>query len=209
MIPDPSSSGEAPQPAWLPALRRIHEVIDAAVAEGIARLQAKGRRLACGRGCSACCRTHQDIPVYPLELMGIYRYVLEHLQEPLRARLKARLASATGLDACPFLVDDACAIHEARPMACRLFNVFDTVCAPGEDAFHSRPQDLLPPPEAAKREALTLVLAAAGVADAEQRQRLLESGAVHRLARSLRELPWDRLAQRMEDCTRPERRTPT
>lgn len=186
-------------PSWLPALERLQGVIDAAVAAGIARGETLGRRLACARGCAACCRSHADIPVYPLELMGIYHFVLERLRGTLRARLADQLARSPTLPGCPFLVDEACAIHPVRPMACRLFNVFDRVCREGEDAFHTRPADVLPPEEAAKREALLLLLAGQGVADEKTREELVETGAVHGLARNLRALPWEKLAARMLD----------
>lgn len=184
-------------PPWLPALERLQAVIDTAVAAGIAQAEAQGRRLACARGCAACCRTHADIPVYPLELMGLYWFVLERLQGSLRTRVAEQLASWRTLPGCPFLVDEACAVHPVRPMACRLFNVFDRVCGEGEDAFHTRPADVLPPQEAAKREALMLLLAAQGVGDQAARRELVATGAVHRLAQNLRALPWEHLAARM------------
>mgnify|MGYP001149803340 CR=1 FL=1 len=193
----------ATDPSWLDGLKAVYRRIDAAVAAGIAQAQAGGRRLACARGCAACCRTHADIPVYPLELMGLYWFVLTQLSSPLRVRLAARLAEWRTLSACPFLLDEACAIHPVRPMACRLFNVFDRPCGEGEDAFHTRPLDVLPPPEAAKREALDMMLALQGVAEGVRRE-VVESGAVHRLAQNLRTLPWHNLAQRIQSFRRVE-----
>ncbi len=192
------ASGAEGEPAWLAVLRDIQRIIDAAVEEGIAAAGRAGRRLACARGCAACCRTHTDVPVYPLELMGIYWFTVERLEEPLRGRLERQLAQWRQLDACPFLVDEACAIHAVRPMACRLFNVFDTPCAAGEDAWHTRPADVLPPPQTARRKALLRLLAQQGTLDASQRKAAVDSGAVHALARNLRQLPWENLARRME-----------
>lgn len=183
---------------WLSILLALQQTINGGVEEGIAAGEAAGRRLACGRGCATCCRTHGDIPVYPLELMGVYWFAVEKLAGETRARVLAQLANHRQLDRCPFLVDEACAIHPVRPMACRLFNVFDTVCAQGEDAFHTRPGDVLPPPEAAKREALMAMLAHHGVASEEDRATVVDSGAVHRLARNLRTLAWENLALRMQ-----------
>jgi hypothetical protein len=37
-----------------------------------------------------------------------------------------------------------------------------------------------------------------GVKEGLERRRLVETGEVHRLAQSLRELPWENLAARME-----------
>lgn len=182
---------------WLTPLLGMQQTINSAVAQGIAQGEAAGRKLACGRGCAACCRTHADIPVYPLELMGIYWFAVEKLAGDLRLRVRAQLENHKRLDGCPFLVDEACAIHPVRPMACRLFNVFDTVCAPGEDAFHTRPADVLPPPEAAKREALMAMLEHHQVQGDEDRAAVVDSGAVHQLAKNLRTLPWENLALRM------------
>jgi Fe-S-cluster containining protein len=183
---------------WLGILLNMQRLTNEGVAQGIATGEAAGRKLACGRGCATCCRTHADIPVYPLELMGIYWFVVEKLAGETRQRVRAQLENHKQLDGCPFLLDEACAIHPVRPMACRLFNVFDTVCAPGEDAFHTRPADVLPPPEAAKREALMVMLEYHQVESDKDRATVVDSGAVHQLAKNLRELPWENLALRMQ-----------
>jgi Fe-S-cluster containining protein len=183
---------------WLSILLDMQQTINAGVAEGIVAGEAAGRRLACTRGCATCCRTHGDIPVYPLELMGVYWFAVEKLAGDLRQRVRSQLENHKQLDGCPFLVDEACAIHPVRPMACRLFNVFDTVCGQGEDAFHTRPADVLPPPEAAKREALMAMLGHHQVASDADRATVVDSGAVHQLAKNLRELPWENLALRMQ-----------
>lgn len=183
---------------WLSILLGMQQTINAGVAAGIAAGEAAGRRLACARGCATCCRTHADIPVYPLELMGLYWFAVEKLAGGLRERVRTQLHNHKQLDSCPFLVDEACAVHPVRPMACRVFNVFDTVCAAGEDAFHTRPADVLPPPEAAKRDALMAMLEYHQVQGDEDRATVVDSGAVHQLAKSLRTLPWENLALRMQ-----------
>jgi Fe-S-cluster containining protein len=187
----------------------MQQGINDGVAQAVAEGEQAGRELACGRGCATCCRTHSDIPVYPLELMGLYWFAVEKLQGEARRRVQAQLENNKRLDSCPFLVDSACAIHPVRPMACRLFNVFDTVCAPGEDAFHTRPADVLPPPEAAKREALMAMLAHHGVESDADRGTVVDSGAVHQLARNLRTLPWENLALRMTSFDQRQNAAPT
>ncbi len=107
------------------------------------REQAQGRNPACGRGCAACCRSHLTIPVYPLELIGIYWYPVEKVAGRIRDKLEKQLAEYRPNTPCPFLVDAACSIHPMRPMACRQLNVFGKVCAEGEDAYHTRRQDVL------------------------------------------------------------------
>ncbi len=183
---------------WLSILLTMQQTINDGVAQAIGEGEQAERKLACGRGCATCCRTHGDIPVYPLELMGMYWFAVEKLAGDIRQRVRTQLENHQRLDSCPFLVDEACAIHPVRPMACRLFNVFDTVCAAGEDAFHTRPADVLPPPEAAKREALMAMLAHHSVESDADRATVVDSGAVHQLAKNLRTLPWENLALRMQ-----------
>ena len=183
---------------WLPLLLEIQHITNAGVS---AAIRADGRKLACGRGCAACCRSHTDIPVYPLELMGIAWYVNERLRGEARARVRAQLQAHRDLGACPFLVDETCAIHALRPMACRWFNVFTTVCAPGEDAFHPRRGDVMNPSPRHKNEALREMLRHHDIKDGRERRRLVESGEVHRLAQSLRAIRWENLAARMEQET--------
>lgn len=179
---------------WLPLLLEIQHLTNRGVA---AAIKADGRKLACGRGCASCCRTHTDIPVYPLELMGITWYAVEKLDGALRDRVRTQLQQHRDLGACPFLVDEACAIHPLRPMACRQFNVFNIICARGEDAFHTRLGDVLKPDVKLKNEALREMLRHHNVRDGRERRRLVESGEVHRLAQSLREMRWESLASRM------------
>jgi len=179
---------------WLSLLLDIQQLANEGVAKAI---KQDGRRLACGRGCAACCRSHTDIPVYPLELMGIAWYLNEKLEGELRQRVRGQLLNHRTLGSCPFLVDEACAIHPIRPMACRWFNVFTTVCMPGEDAFHTRRGDVLNPDAKLKAEALRDMLKQHGVKDGRERRRLVESGEVHRLAQSLRDMRWEAIAARM------------
>jgi Fe-S-cluster containining protein len=111
--------------------------------------------------------------------------------------VRGQLAAHRNLGSCPFLVDEACAIHPLRPMACRQFNVFTSVCAVGEDAFHTRRGDVMNPDRRSKDEALREMLRHHGIKDGRERRRLVESGEVHRLAQSLREIRWENLAARM------------
>lgn len=187
---------EARQP-WLALLLDVHELTDRAVSEGIQRETRKGKTLACARGCASCCRTHTDIPVYPLELMGIAWYATEKLEAPLRAQVQLQLQQHADNAACPFLVDEACAIHPLRPMACRHFNVFERQCAPGEDAFHTRREAVLTPIKILKDKTLRVMLRHHDIKSETERRRQVETGEVHRLAQSLRDLRWETLAARM------------
>ena len=183
---------------WLALLLEIQFICNQGVDHAI---RMDGRRLACARGCASCCRSHADIPVYPLELMGISWYLLEKLEQDagtqVRERVRQQMSRHRELGACPFLVDETCAIHPLRPMACRQFNVFTTVCQPGEDAYHSRRGDVLTPNAKQKDAALSEMLRHHGVKGEAERHRLVASGEVHRLAQSLREMRWEAIAARM------------
>lgn len=182
---------------WLSLLLEMYHTTDLGVAQGIRQAERQGRRLACARACAACCRSHADIPVYPLELTGIAWFATEQLSGTLRLAVQQQLAQHKSNPSCPFLVDEACAIHPLRPMACRQFNVFDRACAEGEDAFHTRREDVLTPLVFHKDKALALMLRHHRVPTETERKAHVASGSVHGLAQSLRELRWENLAQRM------------
>lgn len=85
-----------------------------------ARLTERYRRhLACGPGCSGCCRHH--LSVFRVEADAVREAYLA-LDPALRDRIRARAERVVAGDesaACPMLIDDRCAIYEARPLICR------------------------------------------------------------------------------------------
>ena len=114
--------------SWLKLLLDAYFIVDKGIAKTIEAEQKGGRKLACSRGCSACCSTHGDIPVYPLEIIGITWYVTEKITGTVRHTLKKQLADFKKRPPCPFLLDGVCSVHPVRPMACRQFNVFGRPC---------------------------------------------------------------------------------
>ncbi len=131
---------------WLPMLLDAYAVADTGVAIAVREQEKKRmKKLACGKGCGNCCAHQKDLPLYPHELVGIYWYVSEKIVSPGRDILKDQLASHTAASACPFLVDHSCSIHPVRPLGCRQFNVFSAPCAPGEDPYYTRRDDVLMP----------------------------------------------------------------
>ncbi len=183
---------------WLPMLLDAYFIADRAIAAAIARRERRGERLACAKGCSNCCHTHTTIPVYPLELVGIYWYVVEKLRGPVRDRLKARLRTVGPEDGCPFLLDGACSIHPMRPLACRHFNVFNRPCGPGEDPYYTRRGDILRPDQQAKERALAAMLPFHGIRGRSRRKQALRSGLLDSQVQNLREMEWRPLALRMD-----------
>ncbi len=132
--------------SWLPLLLDAYAIADTGVRIAVRNEEKKRKvRLACGKGCGNCCAQQRDIPLYPHELVGIYWYVSEKLAPTARDMLKIQLSTHFADSPCPFLADGSCAIHPLRPIGCRQFNVFAKTCAPGEDPYYTRRDDVLVP----------------------------------------------------------------
>lgn len=188
---------------WLGMLLDAYHIADEGVAEAVRREQRQGRQLACAKGCSACCRAHTTIPVYPLELVGLTWYAAEHIAGPIRSSLKAQLRGHVEGEPCPFLVDGVCAIHPLRPLACRHFNVFGQVCAEGEDAYYTRRGDVMTPIKRYMDDAFYTMLPFYGVAKSAERRRFIKRGAMHSLAKVLQQCNWSSVAEKMDAMEGP------
>ena len=182
---------------WLPMLLDAYYIIDKGIAEALRTENRKGRKAACSKGCSFCCRTHNTIPVYPLELVGLSWYVTEKTAGRLRETIKTRLIQYREGDPCPFLVGNDCAIHPMRPAACRQFIVFDTPCSEGEDPYYSRRQDVLSPLRKYVDKAFFIMLPFYGVEEETERLKMIETGAVHGVVRLIQACIWRSLADKM------------
>ena len=183
-------------------LLEAYHVTDQGVAEGIRLMTAKGQRLACAKGCAACCVTHRSIPVYPLELVGITWYVTEKVEGEVRGRLMHQLAVHRHGQACAFLVDQVCSIHPLRPMACRQFNVFNTVCAEGEDAYYTRRGDVMTPLKKYTHQAFVGTMPFYGIKTRARAREVVQSGMQHQLVKDLQNIDWRHLADKMKDYDR-------
>lgn len=182
---------------WLSTLMDAYLITDQGISAAISREEKQGKKLACARGCSSCCKSHETIPVYPLELMGMSWYAVEALEGELRDKLKTQLRNLEELQSCPFLVDNACAIHAVRPMACRSFNVFNSQCAEGEDAYYTRRDDVLTPIKKYTDDAFNVMLPFYGVKNKAERRKMIKTGGMHQMAKVMRELNWSTLADKM------------
>ncbi|MBS1233386.1 MAG: hypothetical protein H6R42_1040, partial [Nitrospirae bacterium] len=150
-------------------------------------------------GCWNCCKTHQTIPVYPLELVGLSWYVTEKITGPEREIIKTQLRSYKENDPCPFLVNGGCSVHPMRPVSCRQFNVFGTPCAEGEDPYYTRREDVLSPIKKYTDRAFFIMLPFYGLKDENERWKIIESGAVHQVVKLMQTCKWKSLADKM-DC---------
>jgi len=184
--------------SWLRPLLEAYHIVDKGIAKAIEIEQRKGRKLACSKGCSTCCTTHADIPIYPLELSGIAWYVNDKISGTAREVLKKQLGNFKKNAPCPFLLDGACSIHPMRPMACRQFNVFGKSCAHGEDPFHSRREDVMDPVKKHVDQAFYIMLPFYGVEKESERIRIVETGEFHEMVKELHACNWKELAEKME-----------
>ena len=74
---------------WLSMLLDSYAVIDEGISVAIVKEETgRNRKLACEKGCDICCRVNKDIPVYPIELVGIYWFATEKAEQALRETLK-------------------------------------------------------------------------------------------------------------------------
>lgn len=184
---------------WLPMLLDAYAIIDRGVMEAVrAEEERRGTKLACAKGCANCCRAHTDIPVYPLELVGIYWFASEKLAGRGRKTLKRQLMKHRGGTPCPFLVGDACIIHPLRPVACRQFNVFGAPCGQGEDPFFTRREDVLIPLEEYTNRAFSVMLPFYGVTGEAQKAHVIKNKLIHTQAENLQGLEWKNLIKAVE-----------
>lgn len=130
--------------SWLPILLDTYAICDEGLRlEIAAEVKKRGLGVACAKGCDNCCKQH-DVPVSMPEFMGMVWYVTEVLDDEKRERLLNSLGPPGQTTVCPFLMDGACSIYRARPLACREYVVYRKACGVGEDPFFTRPEDMHP-----------------------------------------------------------------
>ncbi|KPA19677.1 protein belonging to Uncharacterized protein family UPF0153 [Candidatus Magnetomorum sp. HK-1] len=183
---------------WLSLLLEIYYLADKSVYEGLRKELKKGKILACACGCSNCCSTHTTIPVYPLEMIGLYWYVIEKISGKRRYQIQSQLHDFSIGNSCPFLVNERCGIHPMRPMACRFFNVFSKSCLEKEDPFYTRRYDVFTPNEATKNKAIARMLPFHGIVGKEQQENAIKSGSLNETIQNLHEIDWQNLSERMK-----------
>ena len=98
-----------------------------------------------GKAAATAARIKKTCPSIPTSWSASTGMSRKKWRPPDRDVLRDRLAHSDAGEACPFLIDKACSIHPVRPIGCRQFNVFTAPCAPGEDPFYTRRDDVLMP----------------------------------------------------------------
>jgi Fe-S-cluster containining protein len=184
---------------WLCMLLDAYAIIDEGIAVAVKAEEEELKiKLACREGCDNCCRTHRDIPIYPLELIGISWFATERVVEPLRSLLKEQLARHGEEDPCPFLINGSCAVHLLRPIACRQFNVFSEQCDEGEDPYFTRRDDVLSPIRDYTDRAFAAMLSFYGIPEDADKVRAARS-IIQTQAINLQSFDWKTLVGLMED----------
>lgn len=192
---------------WLSALLEAYAVIDRGVSFAInVEKEKRNRRLACRQGCDKCCGTHKDIPVYPLELVGLYWFSSEKTDGQLREALKERLSSHREGEACPFLITGSCSVHPVRPVACRQFNVFGEPCREGEDPYYTRRDDVLTPIQGYTNKAFSVMLPFYGTTEGEDEAQAVKR-IIHTQVLNLQTYDWKKLLRLMDDLDAKNRKS--
>ena len=127
------ATARADLPAFLSALRTINKRVTAAYEDQLARQRRAdlqfGRQMAeveCRKGCAFCC--HLNVTATALEAMHIAAILRMGGRADLERSVSAASEVLSGLDPgsrlarkspCPLLVQGACSIYQARPIACR------------------------------------------------------------------------------------------
>ncbi|MDR2892185.1 MAG: YkgJ family cysteine cluster protein [Deltaproteobacteria bacterium] len=140
--------------SWLPLLLDCYALIDFSVAQAIEQAEKSEKKLACHKGCAACCS--QVIPLSTLECLGIKFYVQNILDPQHQAALHEKLNGP--LATCLFNFAGCCAVYPLRPIACRRYLVCSRPCAKGEVPAVTRPADSLEPSREYLQQAIELTL---------------------------------------------------
>ena len=179
---------------WLSMLLDAYYVIDVGIKEAI---EKESREVACYDGCSECCFTHNTIPVYPLELVGISWYANEKVISQ-RDLLINNLRDYQKDSPCPFLIEGSCIIHPLRPTACRQFIVYNKPCDKGEDPYYSRRDEVLTPLDSYLHKAFHIMLPFYGITGELEKQKAIEEGILHKHITLIQECNWQSLSNKME-----------
>lgn len=182
---------------WLGLLLDTYHLSDQLVADNLGLLGKNGVHIACGEGCSNCCRK-PTVPVTELEIRGLSWFASEMLGGEIRQTVKQRLQSHRETAECPFLVNDVCSVYPVRPVICRQFYVKNTVCGEEEDILLSRPEDIvLPNPSMARATSMKL-LEFFGIHSRLKKERAFKSGFVPQNTRPMHEHELSAIAETME-----------
>lgn len=189
---------------WLTRLLNAYHISDTATRADLERETAlRGAPPACRAGCNVCC-TSQVIPVTAFEIMGIFWFVAEVLDEAVQAVVRANLRAhrpEDGQPVCPFLVEGSCAVYPVRPFICRQHHVFGEPCRLGENLREDRPRDVFNSAHDSARDMAWELFPLFGVAEDDIDWRF-ESGYMGGRSKDLHSLPLWNIITHMDAAAR-------
>ena len=102
-----------------PQAYAAYEALSAKVEAFQARVRERyPGQIECRAGCSECCRKIPRLILSPVEAF----YLRDQLRQlPPEEQFRLREASRTAMPPCPILTNDACLLHQNRPMLCRSY----------------------------------------------------------------------------------------
>ncbi len=204
-----SFSNKEEELKWLPVLLDAYYLVDQGLAEAVTfEEKFREQKLACKKGCSTCCKAQSDIPVYPLELMGLTFYAAEKVIGAEREILINQLRNYNRDQGCPFLINDVCIAHPLRPISCRLFMVFNKPCQEGEDPYYGRQADVLPAVQDYVDQAFFNMLPFYGIKSEEERSKIIIDKLYNKMVKVIQDCNWEKLAITMEEFDDREGETP-
>ncbi|THB67533.1 MAG: YkgJ family cysteine cluster protein [Desulfovibrio sp.] len=192
---------------WLSMLLDALWVIDRGVAASLPKHVAEnpGQAVACHKGCHACCLDN-DIPVTPLEAVGITWFVAEKAARVVKADVLTALQAfphrANTEAGCPFVLNGNCLVYPVRPIACRNYIVFSVPCALGEDPTETRPGDVLRPIGSFARQAFRLMLPYYGFHQEQDLEQAVRDKYLFTVTGSMHRADWSRLKALVEASVR-------
>lgn len=183
---------------WLSILLDTYHVVDVGISIELKEEHKKRKsKIACHKGCSNCC-LRPNVPITPLELLGISWFATEKLKGEVREEVKKQLLHHRQTPQCPFLVNSLCSTYPVRPNACRIFFVFGEPCGPGEQLHLTRPEDIWTHSrDVARRVAMTM-LPFYGITGKRKKIDAFEDGYIASISTPMHEVSWEELYHKMK-----------
>jgi Fe-S-cluster containining protein len=140
------------------------------------------------------------VPFSKLELSGISWYTTEVMNSQSFDLIIPRLLNHKKTTECPFLLEGLCSIYHVRPIACRIFFVFNTPCDSFEDVSLTRPADIFTHSrETAKRVAMRFLDSDFyGLKTKRDKEKAFEDGFIVKTSRQMHHIDWTGFAKAAE-----------
>lgn len=122
----------ANEEAFLPCVGSMYSAIDGLIDSLLAMAKKQEVTVDCQKGCAWCCHQAVFANSYEIHLLGnfIKKNTSTAFQKEIRERAAMKNATTSKMDEaavlsykspCPLLIDGACSVYQARPMACRIY----------------------------------------------------------------------------------------